>query len=90
MHDPFSNAGHVEINGTDPIDLSALPIGGFTPMDGNLTLTAITFPSSVNGRAYTGDATFLATCTFLEGVFYPIPAIAITPASGKAIGWLQG
>jgi hypothetical protein len=86
MNDSHANAGHKKLNGTDAITSSCQ---GFTPVNGDFTLSSITFPSSRAGRGYVGDATFLATLTFLAGVYYPIPFTAITPATGAALGWLD-
>ncbi len=89
MTDPFANKGFIGLSGTSPIDLSDTPIGGFTPIGGDLEIDSITHPSAVNGTGYTGDASFIADKTFKEGVFYPLPAISLTLSSGQAIGWLQ-
>lgn len=86
MNDSHANAGHVKLNGTSPLVQSCQ---GFTPVNGDFTLSAISFPASRAGRGYVGDAAFLATLTFLAGVYYPIPFTSITPATGSAIGWLD-
>ena len=84
MNDPHANAGFVELTGTDKIEAE---LQGFTPVNGDFTITDITLPTSRGGRGYRGDAAFLATITFKEGVYYPIPCTSITPATGEAIGW---
>ena len=86
MNDPHANKGFIEISGTSEIEAECQ---GFTPVNGDLTISAITFPASRGGVAYSGDSAFLATVTFLEGVYYPIPFIAITPATGEALGWID-
>ena len=85
MNDSFSNSGFMILSGAN--DLSADPIQGFTPIGGAAVLAAITFPATRGGTAYRGDAANLATLSLLEGVFYPIPATALTLTSGKLIGW---
>lgn len=84
MNDSHANAGHVPLTGTDEIEAE---LQGFTPVNGDFEITAITLPTSRGGRGYRGDAAFLATVNFKEGVYYPIPCTAITPATGEAIGW---
>lgn len=86
MNDSHANAGFVELSGTDPVEQSCQ---GFTPVNGDFTLSVITFPASRGGRGYVGDAAFLEKLTFLAGVYYPIPFTSITPATGSAIGWLD-
>lgn len=86
MNDSHANAGHATLNGTSEIQVSCQ---GFTPVNGDFTISDITFPLSRGGRGYLGDASFLITLTFLEGVYYPIPFTSITPAIGSAIGWLD-
>lgn len=84
MNDSHANAGHVPLTGTNEIEAE---LQGFTPVNGDFEITAITLPTSRGGRGYRGDAAFLATVNFKEGVYYPIPCTAITPATGEAIGW---
>ncbi len=84
MNDSHANAGHVPLTGTDEIEAE---LQGFTPVNGDFQITAITLPKVRGARGYRGDAAFLATITFKEGVYYPIPCTAITPATGEAIGW---
>ena len=86
MNDPFANNGFKILSGTDAIDLSARPIGGFTPL-ADMVLDAITFPATTNmTSAYPGDSALVGV-TLTKGVFYPIPATSIELASGSAIGW---
>lgn len=87
MNDPFSNKGYRVLTGTDPFDLSETPIGGITTME-DTVISAITHPASLDGVAYNGDSAALPDVTLPAGVFVPIPATAITLASGSAIGWL--
>ena len=86
MNDPHANAGHVPLTGTDEIEAE---LQGFTPVNGDFTIADITLPTVRGARGYRGDAAFLATITFKEGVYYPIPCVSITPATGSAIGWLD-
>lgn len=86
MNDSHANAGHVKLDGTSLLTHSCQ---GFTPVNGDFTLSAVAFPTSRAGRGYVGDAAFMATLTFKEGVYYPIPFTSITPATGSAIGWLD-
>lgn len=90
MTDPFSQKGYVILSGTSANALTGTPIFGFTPM-GDMTLTAITHPTSDGLHAYTSDATALiaAGFTFKDGVYYPIKATAIQLASGSALGWVE-
>jgi hypothetical protein len=97
MNDPFANSGFLILSGStpfdlsnDPVDLSVppkTPIQGFTPVGGSAVLTAITFPTQRGGTQYRGDAASLVGLTLMEGVFYPIPAVGLTLASGTLIGW---
>jgi|GEM_PF-2288502 len=87
MNESFSNSGFLILSGTGVNDLSADPIQGFTPIGGAAVLAAITLPSQRAGSHYRGDATNLAGLSLLEGAFYPVPATALTLASGKLIGW---
>ena len=84
MNDSHANAGYVPLKGADKIEAE---LQGFTPVNGDFTINDITLPTSRGGRGYRGDADFLATITFKEGVYYPIPCTSITPATGEAIGW---
>jgi hypothetical protein len=84
MNDSHANSGHVELSGTDEIEADCQ---GFTPVNGDFTVSAITLPTARGGTGYRGDDAFLATITFKEGVYYPIPFTAITPATGAALGW---
>jgi len=86
MNDPFANAGFKMLTGTGAIDLTNDPVYGFTPSGGDAVLAAITFPSQRGGQAYRGDSTIVGE-TLLNGVFYPIPSVGLTLASGKLIGW---
>ncbi len=87
MNDPFANSGFLVLTGTDPIDLCRDPIQGFTPVGGPAVIFDITLPAQRAGTGYRGDASHLAGLSLAEGVFYPVPATAITLTSGTLIGW---
>lgn len=86
MNDSHANSGFVALDGTDEIEIE---LQGFTPMSDDFTISDITFPSQRGGRGYTGDDAFLIGSEFVKGVYYPIPCVSITPATGSAIGWLD-
>lgn len=86
MNDSHANKGFIKLTGTDAI---VKECQGFTPVNGDFTVSAIVHPDARGGRGYTGDPTFVATITFQEGVYYPIPFTSIVPATGEAIGWLD-
>lgn len=88
MNDPFASKGYKILSGVGAIDLTTTPIGGFTPL-ADMVIAAITHPASADGlHTYVGDSANLVGVTLTKGVFYPIPATAITLTSGSAIGWL--
>lgn len=88
MTDPFSTKGYVILSGTSANALTGTPIFGFTPM-ADMTLTAITHPSSDGLHGYIGSGLAAAAFTYKQGVFYPIKATAIQLASGSALGWVE-
>jgi len=88
MSDPFASKGYVVLQGSSPIDLGTTPVFGFTTLE-ETVLSSVTHPPSMHGCAYSGDAADLAGRTLPAGLFYPIPATAITLTSGSAIGWLS-
>lgn len=89
MNDSHANAGFVKCSGTAPLDLSATPVQGFTPLNGDVVFSAMQFPARRAASGYNGDTEALLGDTFLEGVYYPIPLIGCTLASGEFIGWLD-
>lgn len=81
----FADSGFVRIADTGAHDADCY---GFTPMNGDATITSITYPTMRAGREYVGD-TGVNADTFKEGVFYPIPFVSITLASGVIYGWRE-
>lgn len=87
MNDGHANRGFRKCSGTAPVDLSESPLQGFTPINGDVVFSSMTFPEWRGSVEYVGNPADLVGDVFLEGVYYPIPLIGCTLASGAFIGW---